>query len=549
MKYSLLITITLFLGSSCSEDFLEPDVRSLPAADNLFTSIDGFDQGLNGLYARVRLERGGMTRSGQDELNGASNNLTCALMMGGTDLIYANRPWGSERFLNDWGGLINAGSTYPERVWDWLYEIVNAANTIVDRAAIYEPIESEVVELNRIAAEARTIRAWAYRHLTYLFGDVPLNLKESKGNELRFDWERNTVQEVRQQMRADLEFAAEHLPAQFSSDGKIVRATALHYLTELHLAMGNDTDAVTSGEEALAGPQRLVTERYGVNAGLPGTPYTDMFLDGNSNPSEGNTEALWVLQNDLDAIGGDGDNIMRRWFMSEYSSTNDGGQGLLVTVERGGRGQTRLSATTFMLNLYDTDVDGTILDDRGSSFAWRRFFTYIDGDPIPSGAEVGDTVFLPDTEVDPLANRFWPYTRKWDYAFEEDPRTSRAFNDQIYLRLADTYLLLAEAYFNEGNTGRATELINELRTRANAPLIDVSDLSLDFILDERARELFSEEHRRYTLLRTNKWVERTQAYNTVAGPNLDPAINVLYPIPQNFIDSNIENEILNNPGY
>jgi hypothetical protein len=127
-------------------------------------------------------------------------------------------------------------------------------------------------------------------------------------------------------------------------------------------------------------------------------------------------------------------------------------------------------------------------------------------------------------------------------------RLSRSYNDQVYLRLADTYLLLSEAYHLSGDDQSAAQYINDLRSRANAPLISASDISIDFILDERARELFSEEQRRYTLLRTNKWIERTNLYNINASGKIIER-DKLYPIPQEFIDSNLDNPIQNNPGY
>ncbi|MEM6526140.1 MAG: RagB/SusD family nutrient uptake outer membrane protein [Bacteroidota bacterium] len=351
-------------------------------------------------------------------------------------------------------------------------------------------------------------------------------------------------------MREDLEFGALHLPEDHLNDGKIVRAVAQHYLTELLIIEGDFDQAITTALAAINGPKQLVTSRYGVSESDPGTPFSDMFLDGNSNPSQGNTEALWVFQNGFEVEGGQGHNIMRRWLMSEYSSTSGGSPGLEITVERGGRGQTRLSATTFMLDLYGArDAFNSLLvnDDRGGEFAWRTSFTVGAGDPGSAGA-VGSQIFLDFTLTDPLGNRFRPYTRKWDWSHAINVRESRSFNDQVYLRLADTYLLLAEAYFKNGDNGNAAFYINELRNRANAPVVTAGDITLDFILDERARELFSEEHRRYTLLRNDKWMERTNLYNTVAAGALTER-DRLYPIPQSFIDANIDNEIRNNEGY
>ncbi len=91
-----------------------------------------------------------------------------------------------------------------------------------------------------------------------------------------------------------------------------------------------------------------------------------------------------------------------------------------------------------------------------------------------------------------------------------DVQADFAWTDQIYIRLADTYLLKAEAQMKLGQPDAAATTINVIRARSNASPITGADVDIDFILDERSRELFIEEERRMTLLRTRKWYERTQ---------------------------------------
>jgi hypothetical protein len=90
--------------------------------------------------------------------------------------------------------------------------------------------------------------------------------------------------------------------------------------------------------------------------------------------------------------------------------------------------------------------------------------------------------------------------------------------------------------------------INTLRTRAHAPLVTPAQIDLDFILDERSRELFSEEERRYTLVRTGKLVERVKLHNVISGPVITDRDKLL-PIPQNVIDANLSKVFPQNPGY
>jgi hypothetical protein len=127
-------------------------------------------------------------------------------------------------------------------------------------------------------------------------------------------------------------------------------------------------------------------------------------------------------------------------------------------------------------------------------------------------------------------------------------QNSSNYNDQIYLRLAETYLLLAEAQFRLNDPDGAATTINVLRARAHASAVSASDISLDFILDERSRELITEEHRRYTLLRTHTWFERTKLYNKYTGALIVPR-DTLLPIPQTVIDANLTREMPQNPGY
>ena len=69
------------------------------------------------------------------------------------------------------------------------------------------------------------------------------------------------------------------------------------------------------------------------------------------------------------------------------------------------------------------------------------------------------------------------------------------------IRIAETYLLRAEAYLAKGDKQKAADDINVIRDRANAPRCSAAEVDIDYILDERTRELFGEEHRCITLNR------------------------------------------------
>jgi hypothetical protein len=136
------------------------------------------------------------------------------------------------------------------------------------------------------------------------------------------------------------------------------------------------------------------------------------------------------------------------------------------------------------------------------------------------------------------------------YQGGEGDYKGRTIKDAYIMRLAETYLLRAEAYFSDGQLQKAADDINTVRARANAPDISAGDVTIDFILDERARELMTEEPRLRTLIRMGNLVERVRKYD------IDPTsretiqdYNQFWPIPQSAIDANTGSVLQQNPGY
>ena len=144
-----------------------------------------------------------------------------------------------------------------------------------------------------------------------------------------------------------------------------------------------------------------------------------------------------------------------------------------------------------------------------------------------------------------------------------DPNASWPSNNTNYtstkdiflFRLADTYLLAAEAYYKAGNSQKAAERINKVRERAALPGhvqdmdIAATDVDLDFILDERAREMAGEYNRWMDLKRTGKLIERTLKHNNLAAKinKMDDHI-LVRPIPQSVLDQTT-GEFNQNQGY
>lgn len=532
----LLLIVNIFVFSSCSEqDFLEEKPKDIISADNLYQNYDGFETGINGLYSYVLKERQGPGTSQSYVFN--------IPMMGGLDISYVTR-WFSPGILGFIElELINSEVGEFGELFDWLYQVINAANTIIDRAenenVDWQGISNAEDEArkNRILAEARTIRAWAYRHLTNLWNDVPFVTQESKGSDIGINWQPNPRREVEEQMEADWLFAMEHLPEVQEIPGRISQAVPMHYLAELYLIWEDYSSAETMARNLINnGNFSLVTERYGVQQNQPGTPFTDMFIDGNVSRAQGNTEVLWSFQREYQVMGGEIHSNMRRLYNFAYWRKFDGVT-LALSVDRGGRGHSAINMTRWGIENFGEE------DDRGGPFALRKYYILEQGDKIDNGSgyALGDTLWLDWSEDNMNAsNSGWPSITKYDYGIEENIRMGGSYKDEIYLRLGETYLLLAEAQIMQGKTNDAAETINVLRRRAHAPEISPEEVTVDFLLDERARELMFEEHRKYVLVRLNKYVDRVKAHNPLVSPIISEKYHYL-PVPQHVIDAS--------PGY
>jgi starch-binding outer membrane protein, SusD/RagB family len=530
LRGATLLGMVALAGTSlgaCRDTLLTESPKDILVPENLYMTPAGFRNGLNGLYQNVRREGRGFNDG--DDLRTIPWTI-------GVDNAWSNWRTGNTDIYNDWGSLNNPQAQPYADLWRLMYETINNANAIVERAENPE-VRWTAAERNVVIGEARFIRAWAYRHLVYLFGGVPITLEESTGANIRTDWQRASRDEVWAQIEQDLLFAEQHLPAVPAADGRAGRGAAQHYLAELYLVSNQPAQAEAKAAALInSGSHRLITQRYGVRASQPGVPFMDMFRDGNANRSQGNTEALWVLQYQLNTSGG-GQHIHRRFWVNRVYNV----PGLNFSEEYGGRGIGRYSPTRWALQIYDP------ADDRGSHHAIRRFYQYNNPITLPAGRRLGDTIwtvvgqeafFLP----------LWPTTNKWDYMDPLNPTNNNSYNDVIYLRLGETYLLLAEAQMKQGKLAEAAATINVLRDRAKAPRVTAAEIDLEFILDERSRELFAEEQRRYTLLRTGTWLERTRRHNPIAGPNIT-ARDTIFPIPQPVIDANLTAPMPQNPGY
>jgi hypothetical protein len=172
-------------------------------------------------------------------------------------------------------------------------------------------------------------------------------------------------------------------------------------------------------------------------------------------------------------------------------------------------------------------------------------------------------MYLPDgTPNDAVINRqyYFPITKKYQDTTRTAIAQQYSKRDAYVIRLSEMYLIEAEA---DLETGAADDAYNELLILAEARSKDHNgasllssygvnsgaDITIDFLLDERGRELATENLRFFDLKRTGKLVERVKAFNTDASPNIKDFHNLRF-IPQEQLDA-VKNpqEFTQNPGY
>jgi len=364
-----------------------------------------------------------------------------------------------------------------------------------------------------------------------------------------------------------LDKAAEH---------RVSSAAANHLLSEIYISLGRWTDAISAASAVIDHPgTALMTERFGTRANDPdfgGDVYWDLFRQGNQNRSQGNTEALWVLQFEhLVEGGGDGQLRLERHSIPRLWRANvkndDGTNKFLIgggpNTFYYGRGSGFQRPNPWFLNeCWDLSGPGDI---RNSEFNIVRDFVINNPESDYHGkwALADDTPIQLRTYSD-TARNFFPALAKNStpgrhpadlYAGNQSIPGSlsssarQTWRDHYSMRLAETYLLRAEAHLGNGNKDLAAADINVVRSRAEATDVSPEAVDIDYILDERLRELAYEEFRLLTLTRLGKLVDRTRRFNPVYVGATIQDHHDLWPIPFSEIEVNVEAVLEQNPGY
>jgi hypothetical protein len=531
--YFLGLLIVSGLLSSCSKSFLNEELKSTYAPQNTLKDSLGFDAAITGLIFQFR-----------QEWTGEPQGLICVMHVG-TDIAISVQPQGVEVPYTNYAAL-NSQDQGASIYWSWAYTIINNANFII--SGIQDPslVGMSATYKNAIEAEARFYRAYAYNFLSTLYGGVPIIDKPITSP--KTDFVRAPQTDVINFIITDLVFATTNLydinyiSNVIKREGRVCKSAAKQLLAEVYLRAQKPDLAEQQCKDIInSGFFQLTTSRYGVNSSKPGDPFSDMFITGNQRRRQGNKEALWVIEQEYNVLGGAAfqpgnttpSDQHRRVWVARYVDI----AGVDISDSLGGRGIARMRLSNWVLyNLYKPN------DMRNSRFNIKRSFYY------SSGSKIGQRVI--PSPADTLY-KLCPYTTKWNNYVAADAFGYADYKDIIMMRLGETYLLLAEAQLNQSKLTEAAVTINVLRARANASPIQASDVTLDFILDERARELLAEENRRMTLARTGKLAERVLNLNSSyqgQGASIKP-YNMLMPIPQSEIDLNRGAKLDQNPNY
>lgn len=548
MKHIITTSIALIILISLGgcKKFLEEELKTELAPTNTYTSTYGFEVGSAGFYALTRSEYNTFGEGGAYIHNGAAPYEALQAATDIADVI------NSDASLMAFANLtLTPAERFVGTYWNWAYSLISSANLMLVYSEQNTNWDSPT-DKERFQAEARFFRAYAYRTLVYLYGDVPY--VETILYDFKLNFTRTPKAEVVAHMVDDLKFAVEHLPVNPDQSGfkqgKLTKWAASHLLSEIYLLQG---DFPAAEQAALAvinsGYYNLMKTRFGVNKDKPGDVFSDLFLENNQNRSAtGNRESIWVLQFQFNVVGGgtNSDDWTRRAWIPNYSSIS----GFVLADTLGGRGLAQLVPMKWWTGTARTNATGNApgifdaTDIRNSNYNIKRDWYY---NNASDAALFGKRA--PITEQTWFTTKtLFPAITKFFYGRPENLSLTGSYKDRMKFRLAETYLLLAEAYLGQSNPQKAADAVNEVRRRAGAAEIGAAQMNMDFLLDERIRELIGEESRRFTLVRTGKLVDRVKLYNNAIKDKVTNN-HILWPIPQAIRDANRDAPFPQNPGY
>ncbi len=576
MKYNQFIILLLTsLLIACSDNWLEPDPLSFYTPQNVFVDKEGFESAL----ARSKKEM-------NSENHGYHPN--SHYMYG--EVVYSDLAVS----LRQSDFTKNTPSTsYTVPILTFFrnsYTYIKNANTIISRI---DDIEwSNQADRNRILSEALWFRSYWYYRLVNTYGDIPWVGEELQSPKL--DYYSTSRWAILERIQKDLEYAAVNLPEIAARSGDVTKGAANHLLTKVYLANCEFDKAISTASAVIDGPNALMTERFGSDAS---NSYHNVIWDlhrvENKNTPQ-NKETIYSTIDRADAPPSTWwDNrgtCSMRIYAPSYWKVLD------ITGNRATNWNTLAGDS---LGIGNGDVRPThfynywIWNEAGYRWDNTPDLRRSDSNWIEMGDSISEIITVREGSPDygePLTKKYYKSLAdttdtwySWPYHKIYVPTTNYhqpygGQGDWYIFRLAETYLLRAEAYFYSGQLSMAANDINKVRERANAPLISANDVTLDYIFDERARELYAEEPRHTEMVRVsfiyaklnkegyslgnisekNWYYDRVMSVNHYYHPpkynfwdntaTLYPA-HMLWPIPYDVILANTLGRINQNIGY
>ncbi|MXV49486.1 RagB/SusD family nutrient uptake outer membrane protein [Pedobacter sp. HMF7647] len=440
--------------------------------------------------------------------------------------------------------------------WKQLYAAINLCNTGINNI---DKVGYPADKLAIRKAELSFLRAFYYWHIVETWGDVNFTTQETVG--VLTTANRTPVDKFYEQIFADLNFAVANLPATTADYGRVTKPAAEAFLARMYLTRGKNQEAADLAKKVITSYGFALQPKY-----------ADLWRMDNLQ----NKEVIWAVNYSANlALDDRTDPVLyptghprgahngHLLFIMKY----DDQRGMVRDIPNG-RPFNRYMPTLFYLNLFNTADDSRYT----GSFKQAWIANKVDA---TYGLKIGDTAVVCSRDVlSGTGKKYIVYDRNTVYdaaglpkdrqhyvslnKFDDPTRPTvqeeESARDAFVIRLAEMYLIVAEADLNLNNTTEAATYINTIRTRAAIPgheaVMQVSraQITLDFILDERARELGGEQLRWFDLKRTGKLIERIKAYNPDAAA-IQP-FHLVRPIPQSQIDAvTNKDEFKQNPGY
>ncbi|MFC6099175.1 RagB/SusD family nutrient uptake outer membrane protein [Olivibacter domesticus] len=604
-----IVSATLF--SSCTKDYLKPDPLSFYEPGLTFSTRSGLD-------ATVALaDRHLRTYWSHLETRDVSLPISTEYML--SDLAVSGKTDDGNVFADVATRLTPTDGMHDNPIntisffWNQTYMGIKYANTITSFIDNVPDLDEQTKQ--EYIGRAYFHRSFRYLALCFQYGDVPLVTKILTVPKQNYKTTSRAA--ILEMITADMEKAVEWVPDQSNMEyiGMVNKAACRQLLIKCYLATGQWDKAIEQANILIdQSGYALMTENFGTfDNPSPNTwPVTRNVIWDLHRPVNkaivANTEALLVMPNREGTDAAIRYKSMRNWgpMWNQAALKSPSGKVLLAAAKTDpkyrteydingsvGRGIGLIRPTHFaQYGLWSVNGMEDTTDLRHSSKVgnWARMEMLKYNDPADSyyGQNLrlyeGNRLLCTDT----IRSWFnWPHYKIYidDPVFRATPTSNRndgGAADWYCYRLAETYLLRAEAQFYKGNVGMAAEDVNTVRKRARCSQL-YTTVSIGDIVNERARELYMEEWRHMELSRisyslalsnradewgntyqvnnlsdNNYWYQRIQHYNDYYNKNkvtvrnrsytIAPH-NIYWPIPQDAINSNLYSRLHQNPGY